>query len=298
MSSKADRAETRVINQTENKISDTTGKFTVAVKNGTQVDQVSWLEGRIILSDQRLILLGDSGQLAIDFSDITGLSGQKQPDRSLAALSDYMRVELGSDVVIIVPEKYESFRERFFTTTLEGETVRCKHPAVSGGVVQTANWETARLGIDANHVVVTLNDGTQATLEFEELSDTAVTKQTINGAERTVIHVSHLSDKTMVETHIAVPQRARVFAQSLFKQAERRSQTDIELTRTEQEVLLALHTGVRPFDIPSFVGSDVTTIEETFDQLIEYGIIDRVRMRQEVELNASGRNIAANALDG
>jgi len=105
MSSKADRAETRAINQTENKISDTTGKFTVAVKNGTQVDQVSWLEGRIILSDQRLILLGDSGQLAIDFSDITGLSGQKQPDRSLAALSDYMRVELGSDVVIIVPEK-------------------------------------------------------------------------------------------------------------------------------------------------------------------------------------------------
>ena len=40
MSGKADRAETRVINQTENKISDTTGKFTVAVKNGTQVDQV------------------------------------------------------------------------------------------------------------------------------------------------------------------------------------------------------------------------------------------------------------------
>lgn len=296
MSEKTDRKNTGKMNREERKIAETTGKFTMAIQDGQQVDQISWLEGRILVSNQRLILVGDNGRLAVEFSDITGLSGHEDYDRSLTALSQYMRIELNNDTVVVVPKDYASFREQFYTASLDGDTVRCKHPAVSGGVVQDVTWQSARLGIDTDQLIVTLNDGTRATLELDEITDSTITRQVISGAERKVICVSHSDNNTMIETHIAVPQRTCMFAQSLLKQGEQRTQTDIDLTRTEQEVLLALHSGVDSFDIPEFIGTDVQTAEETFDRLREYGVIDRVRTRQEVELNSSGRNIVSESL--
>jgi helix-turn-helix protein len=42
---------------------------------------------------------------------------------------------------------------------------------------------------------------------------------------------------------------------------------------------------------------DVETVEETYTQLVEQGILDVERERREVELKARGRHVASEAMD-
>lgn len=285
----------------EHTIIDTTGKFTITVRSGQQLDTLSWLNGRILLSNQCLYLRGDSGKLSIDLADITGLRGNTGDTSAASVLSEhirnYFRVELGDDVVIISPDDYETFRERFYTATLDGKMVKCKHPAVSGGVVHDRSWKAARLSVDTEQLMITMNNGAQSTLNLDDITDATIKQQIINDATLEVLQVTHENDDSAIETHIAAPRRTAMYAHAFVIAGAWRNQTDVDLTPTEQEVLLALHTGVRPFDIPEFTGSDIETIEATFDQLVDYGILDRVRMRQEVTLNPRGRNIVNDVFD-
>jgi helix-turn-helix protein len=59
---------------------------------------------------------------------------------------------------------------------------------------------------------------------------------------------------------------------------------------------MALYSGVSPFQIPSFVGMEVDEVEEIFQQLIEHDILEAVRTRRDVQLEARGRSIAADAM--
>ncbi len=88
-----------------------------------------------------------------------------------------------------------------------------------------------------------------------------------------------------------------MFVQSFLKEGERRSEANVDLDPSEKEVLMALYSGVSPFEIPAFIGQDVDRVEETFEKLIELDIVDEVRTRHEVTLNSRGRNIASEAMN-
>jgi len=45
----------------EYKVTDTQGRFAVAVREGRKVSDVSWTPGRVLLSNRRLILAGNDG---------------------------------------------------------------------------------------------------------------------------------------------------------------------------------------------------------------------------------------------
>ena len=70
-----------------------------------------------------------------------------------------------------------------------------------------------------------------------------------------------------------------------------------ELTPLENQVLMALYSGVSPFEMADFVGTDVEKVEEIYGKLLEVGAVDKVRERTEVALNAEGRNLASEAMN-
>jgi len=59
---------------------------------------------------------------------------------------------------------------------------------------------------------------------------------------------------------------------------------------------MALYSGVSAFQIPSFVGMDVDDVEDIFQRLIENDILEDVRVRKEVQLEARGRSVASDAM--
>ena len=281
----------------EYQIADITGRFTIAVKDGRKLNDISWQSGRVLLSNKRLILVGNDGKRTIRLSDITGLSGREDATQSIAALSNYLSIKVGGDVFVIAPSDHETFKTDFFEAMLGETVVKAKHPAVEGGVVQDSTWETARLAVEPESLVVTMKSGGLVELELDEISGIDTEERTVSGDKRTVIEVSHAEGETNVETHLTGAPQTCIFAQAFLREGERRSETNVDLDSSEEEVLMALYSGISPFSIPEFTGHEVEVVEETFEKLMELDIVDEVRERREVTLNSRGRNIASNAID-
>jgi helix-turn-helix protein len=280
----------------EYQIADTKGRFTMAVKNGRKLNDISWSQGRLLLSNKRLILVGGNGKRTITLDDITGLSGREDATQSMAALSNYLSLRLGEDVIIVSANDHEEFKLAFYKAVLDDAVVKAKHPAVEGGVVQDSPWERARLKVESGSLLASLEDGSFVEMELDEISGLNKEKRTVDGQKRPIIEVSHAEGSTSLETHLLGPRQTSIFAHAFLKQGERESEANVDLEPSEKEVLMALHSGISPFSIPEFIDHDVDDVEETFERFIELDIVDKVRERREVVLNSRGRNIASEAM--
>ena len=281
----------------EHRILETAGQFTVAVKNGQELSDFSWSEGRILLSNRRVILTSDAGNRTIPLSDLTGISGAAGASKSIGALSTYLNLWLGEDMLVVSAEDHVEFRHGLYSTLIGESVLKAKHPAVEGGVIQDEPWEQARLSVEPEALTATLQSGTRVALRLPEISSVATEERTVADTKRRIIAVSHAVDGRNIETHLTGPPQTQLFAKSFLKHGERGNEIDTELEPGEEAVLMALYSGVSPFEIPAFVGQDVEDVEETFERLIELDIVDEVRTRREVTLNSRGRNIASEAMN-
>jgi len=152
--------------------------------------------------------------------------------------------------------------------------------------------------IDENGLNAALEKGAFVEFDLDDISGLDAAKRTVNGEKKPVIEVSHTDgDGTSIETHLAgKPNRMR-FVESWLRKGEERSTTNVDLSSRDREVLMALYSGVSPFEIPAFLGIDVDVVEETFERLIELEVVEEVRVRREVTLNSRGRNIASEAMN-
>ncbi len=67
---------------------------------------------------------------------------------------------------------------------------------------------------------------------------------------------------------------------------------DAALEGLEDEILVALYSGVSALEVPTFMeGAEVDQVEAVYDKLISQGLVELVRLRKDVKLTAKGRNI-------
>jgi len=281
----------------ETTLADTTGKFAQVVKGGRKVPDLEWVSGRILLSNKRLVLASNQGKRTIPLEKIGGIKGRQDANRTLARVSSYLSVQVGNDVTLVAPENHAEFELALYGAVLDQQVVLVNHPAVEGGVVQAADWEKGRVTVEDDHVALAVADGAFVEIELDDVGAVETTEGEVEGSERLVAEVEHTVGGTAVETHVTGPRRKMGVLSSLLRKGERRNTTDVELEEGEQEVLMALYSGVSPFQIPEFVGMDVDRIEEIYDGLIEAGILEKRRTRREVALKARGRHIAGEAMD-
>jgi len=284
--------------QDEYKITDTQARFAVAVREGRKVSDVSWTPGRVLLSNRRLILAGNDGNRTIPLSKLQGLGGRQDANQSVARVSNYVSFDLGGQVLLVAAAEHEEFERDVYRALLDQRTVVAKHPAIEGGVVQDTEWQQARIKVDENGLNAALEDGVFVEFDLDDISGLDAAKRTVAGEKKPVIEVSHTDDDgTSIETHVAGdPSRMR-FVEAWLRKGEERSSTNVDLSSRDREVLMALYSGVSPFEIPSFLGMDVDDVEETFERLVDLEVVEEVRIRREVALNSRGRNIASEAMN-
>ena len=281
----------------EQKLADETGKFAEVVKDGRKVPDVEWVSGRILLSTKRLVLASSEGKRTIPLSKIHAIKGRQDANQPLAQVASYISLQMGGDVVLVSPSDHAEFEHQLYSAILDQEIALVKHPAVEGGVVQGTEWEKARLKVETEEVALALTSGQFVEIEIDDVGDVEMDEAEVMGDTRRVIEVEHTQEATAVETHISGASRHVTVLASLFRKGEKKNTVDVDLGEREAEVLMALYSGVSPFQIPEFVGMDVDTVEETFDQLIEEGILEERRTRREVTLKARGRHIASESMD-
>ncbi|MDG5775532.1 CheF family chemotaxis protein [Haloarculaceae archaeon H-GB2-1] len=278
----------------EQKLSDTTGKFAQVVKDGRKVPDLEWIAGRILLSNKRLILASNEGKKTLPLSKVRTVKGS-QNNQALAQVSGYLSVQVGNDVMLVSPKDSDTFEETLYSALLDQKVVLVKHPAVKGGVVKDSPWQKSRLKLDDDAINLATADGTFIEIELADVGGVERDEKAVLDSQRKVLEVEHSIDGTSVETHFSGPtQRIGILA-GLLQQAGG-ADVDVELSKTEQEVLMALYSGVSPFQISEFVGMDVDDVEQTFDQLVEKGVLEAIRTRRNVSLKARGRHIASDVI--
>lgn len=280
----------------ERALMDTQGKFVKVVQDGHKRNDVTWLSGRIILSNKRIVLVSNEGKRTIPLSKISTIKGRDGVSQAIAQVSAYLSCQVGADVTLLAPQEYDAFAAALFGAVLDQRPVLVKHPAVKGGVVQDATWNKGRMKVEEMQVNLALSSGTFVEVEVDDVATVNKTAKNVQGSERPVVEIEHTVEDASVQTHVTGPKQAVSVLSTFLARGEDADDSDVELESKELEVLMALYTGVSPFEIPDFVDMDVDTVEDVFDSLVERGILERVRTRRDVALKARGRSIAGDAM--
>jgi helix-turn-helix protein len=285
----------------ETTLADQQGKFTQVVTDGRKVPEVEWIAGRLLLSNRRLVLASSEGKRTIPLSNIGTVRSHQNAAQPLAQVSNYLSIQVGNNVTLIAPQNHESFERSLYEAVLDQTVVAVRHPAVEGGVVQGTGWEKGRVSLEfgdgGDTVALAAASGQFIEVEVDDVGIVEETTSEVFGDERPVVEVEHTEGGTAVETHVSGSQQTVNVLASLLRKGEQKNTTDVELTDEESAVLMALYSGVSPFQIPDFVGMEVDRVEELYDQLVDAGILERRRVRREVQLKARGRHIASEATD-
>lgn len=284
------------MSQQERKLADATGRFTIAVKNGQRQNEVSWRTGRILLSNRRLVIADNDNSRTIPLSDITGIGDRVDVNQAIASVPDYLSLRLEDDVLLLAPDEVETFELQLYQAILDGATVLVRHPALKGGVVQETTFERGRVKLSDADVVFATASGTLVQVELGDVSAIEAERRTVKGSTRPVLGIEHTDDGTSVRTELAGKPHHLAVIKSYLHDESSANRVDLDLEQRHVEVLMALYSGVNPFDIPDFVGLEVDAVEAIFAELIDLDVLDEVRVRTEVELTARGRNLASEAM--
>lgn len=281
----------------EHKIADMRGQFLQAVKDGRKLTDANWISGRILLSNKRLVLAGNSGKRTVPLSDITGVSGRYDVNQTVARVSDYVSLEFGKDVVLVsTGGETEVFEKDVYGALLDQRTILVKHPAVKGGVVQNVEWEQARLKVDVDELAIAAASGQFVRIDLNDIGTVDVGRRTVVDETKPILEVEHTEEEASVRTYLSGTPRQCSLLESLLRKGEAKSEMSVDLSQTEKRVLMALYSGVSSFEIPDFLDMDIDRVEEIFQHLIELEILEAVRTRTEVSLKTRGRNIASESI--
>jgi helix-turn-helix protein len=283
----------------ERKLVDTSGDYLYAVREGQPVDEPRWRSCRIVLTDQRLVLGTNDGKRAISHTQIRVLD---DPDSVLPdgiSLGEAIPLRIGEAVILVDATSIEDFEAEYCRAVIHDEVILVKHQAIVGGVVQDdADWSKARFRFEDDRIVLGLPGNRTASFEIEDVGTIESSSGEVAGQQRPILAVEHTDEEgRATETHFSGTDRHARALERLLRGVIEGREGDVELTETENQVLMALYSGVSPFEMAGFVGLEVDEVEEIYQKLLDAGAVDKVRERTEVSLNAHGRNLASEAMN-
>ncbi|PSP82410.1 hypothetical protein BRC83_08885 [Halobacteriales archaeon QS_1_68_17] len=291
----------------ERKVADVAGDVCYAVRDGEPVGEPRWRSCRLVLTDRRLIVAGDGNRQAIPHGKVTVPADRESVVPEGVDATGAVVLSVGNSVLLAAGG--DDFERIYYRTNVGGEVVLAKHPAVVGGVVKDAEWRKARFTVSTDAFQLTypggegtvdceLDDVGTVDCELDDVGTVETSEQAVTGQQRTVVAVEHTDDDgRSVETYLSGTERHASVLRALFVSVIDERDDSAQLDELESQVLMALYSGVSPFEMADFVGVSVEEIEEVYQRLLEVGTVDEVRTRTEVELNAQGRNMASETIN-
>ncbi|WP_158853203.1 CheF family chemotaxis protein [Halorhabdus sp. CUG00001] len=280
----------------ERKLLDTAGDYRYAVRDGTEVSASDWQSCRLVVTNKRLVLAANGSNQTLPHGRVTI---PDDPEEFVSDVGETIPLRMGSNVIVASAADDPAFIQTYCRANVGGEVVLVRHPAVVGGVVQEeSDWSKARFVIDDERFSLQFPDGETVACGLDDIGTVETESRTVMGEQRDVVEVEHTdSEDRSVETHLSGTARHTSVLRTLFDHLVEDRDGEYELTDTESQVLMALYSGVSPFEMADFVGISVEEVEAIYQKLLDVGAVDEVRTRTEVSLNAQGRNMASEAMN-
>jgi len=285
------------MSKSETKLADVTGKFTQVIRDGRKLSDTGWSTGRIVLSNKRLVIVGNEGKETIPLSKIQSIKGRYDVNQAIATVSDYISINYGANVYLVSMDEVDAFELKIQKAILDGEIVLIKHPAVKGGVVQDTSWEKARVKINPGVANFAVESGKLVQIEVDDVGTVETDERTVRSKERPTLEAEHTEEDSSVQTYLSGSKQNVAILKSVLDRGAKKNASSIDLSSKEEEVLMAIYSGVSPFEVPEFLDIDTDEVEAIYERLIELDVLEEVRVRREVALKPRGRNIASEAMN-
>jgi len=264
-------------------------------------------KGRVVLSQKRLVLAANSEEKAtIPLSSVFDIAVGHVPDDMGEFFDATVTIAFernGNRYVAAVEagdDKIDKFSTVLFKAILNGTDVTIKHPARLGGRVTDREYVPAKLFLQPKRVRFKKADesvdiGLSTVTEFSRSS------RKIAGAKRPVLEVRHMEQGQSMLTMVATdsPRKMSILGRYLRLEYSdlMTDLKDVEITKEEKEVLVALYSGAgeKGLSLANVVGKEPQKVTMVLNRLEEDELV--VDSKQGTKLTPKGQVVVSNHLE-
>ena len=282
----------------------------------TYATQANWVQCKVVLTYGGIWLMYGNNKKGIPLAMIASL-GREIPKKQLGtSVSDYIAVTYVSEnkeiTVAITGQssQLKKLKKYIMFLRLNKKPVYVLHPAKVGGVIKDgAVWAKGLLNIAwtpggaADKLVIQRKEGNVEIL-MNNIEMVQTESPNIGGKVQQIANIKYSDSENTYNTfilsgiqnslieYINDHLREQGVISSHASDSATDSSSDAAIAETEEEILVALYSGVSALEVPSFMeGMDVDQVELIYDKLISYGLVELIRLRKDVKLTPKGRNI-------
>ena len=277
--------------------------------------QPNWVQCRIVLTYGGIWLMYGTEKKGIPLTAISSF-GREIPKKQLGNVLDYVSVTYISEgkettvAVTGISSQLKKLKKYLMFLKLHQKPVYILHPAKIGGVIQdSTQWEQGILNISwtpggtADKLVIQRRSG-NVNIPLSNIELVQTENQKIGGKPQNIINIKYSYENNTYNTFVLAEiqnllveyindhlQEQGVISRHVSGTTSG-SSTGAGLDETDEEILVAIYSGISSLEVPSFMeGMDVDQVESIYDKLISYGLVELVRLRKDVQLTPKGRNI-------
>lgn len=276
----------------------------VATFNSEASARAEPVKGRILLSEKRLVLAADEGKVTIPLSSIFDVAVGQVPED----LGDFFRstvtvaFEKGGNRMVAAVEadddKVEKFTTVLFKAVLNGTDVTVKHPARVGGRVTGEEFAPAKLFLKPDTVRFRRADDA-VDVDLSTISDFERASREINGSDRAVLAVRHLSDGQATLSLVAMdsPRKMSILGRYLRLEYSdlMADLKDVTLSEEQVELLVAVYSTGPGVSLANVLDMESSQLTMVLNDLREDELV--VDSEDGPTLTPKGRVVVSNHLE-
>lgn len=233
-----------------------------AVHDGLQDDEAA--RSRVLLSEDRLVLASADGRTAIDLEDVFDVVVTRIPEElgsfldqsvlvAYATAEDRRTVQIRGE-----HDRIDRFATFLYKAVLRGEGAEIRHAVREGGRV--LDPPRRPVAVEPTPDAITFRRDGEVTIDLEDVTEVVYERREVDGEERPVLSVRHVTDGTATTTEVfhASPHRLNVLARHLRTEYYRAEEVlaEIDLSDRETQALVALYGGVDPSAVSRVVAEE------------------------------------------
>lgn len=261
----------------ESVVADFVGRFyTEEVQGGEPVN------GRVLLSRKRLVLVRETGKTTIPLSRVFDVSVGFVPTELEEFFDDTVTLAYehdGRKRTAVVEGKngtVDRFTTVLFKVLLNGTTVRVTHPARVGGRVTDASTTRARLSLKPRGVKF-VGERQSFTIDLAAVTNIQRTTRPIKGTSQTVLEISHLDDGQALVSTVAVPSARKTNIFGRYARLEyggiREEVSELDHNEEEVEALVALYSTGGSANLGTLLDAEPAQITMVLNSLHDDGLV-------------------------
>ncbi len=282
----------------------------------TYATQANWMPCKVVLTYGGIWLMQGNNKKGVPLAAISSLGREISKKQLGTSVSDYIAITYVSEnkeiTVAIAGQsaQLKKLKKYIMFLRLNKKPVYILHPAKVGGVIKDGvQWVQGLLNIAwtpggaADKLIIQRKAG-NVEIRMNNIEMVQTESPNIGGKVKQIVNIKHSDSENTYNTfilsgiqnslieYINDHLREQGVISSHASDSATDSSSDAAIAETEEEILVALYSGVSALEVPTFMEEmDVDQIELIYDKLISYGLVELVRLRKDVKLTPKGRNI-------